>query len=133
MKTVRIPYQKYKNIIFVKKIDYDLRKKYKKVTYLYEIYKDKELIEEVKHKNNYPAIIEYFNNKICKIEYWVNGKLHREYGPSIIFLDRQHKITKENWYKNGIELDQNDIDDIKKVIDRRTKVIKVILKMRNKN
>lgn len=133
MKTVRIPYRKYNNILFVKKIDYDIKKKYKKITYLYEIYSnDKEEVKEIKHNKNYPSIIEYHNNKIYKIEYWVHGKLHRELGPCIIYLDKKHSIIKEEWYKNGMELDKNEIDSIKKIIDRKLKMIKVILKMKSK-
>ncbi|MFA5585857.1 MAG: hypothetical protein WDA02_04860 [Saccharofermentanales bacterium] len=132
MKTVRIPYKKYNNILFVKKIDYNIKIKYKKITYLYEIYSNNEEIKEIKHNKNYPSIIEYNNNKINKIEYWVHGKLHRELGPSIIYLDNKHKITKEEWYKNGIKLDENEINSIKKIIDRKLKMIKVILKMKSK-
>jgi len=131
MKTARIPYRKYNNILFIKKIDYDIRRKYKKVTYLYETYINNEQVKETLHNKNYPSVIEYYNNKICKIEYWVHGKLHRDYGPSIIHLDKKHNITNEEWYKNGIKLDKNEIDSIKKIIDRKLKMIKVILKMKS--
>jgi len=41
MKTIRLPYSKYKNFTFVKQIDYNTSRHYKKICYLYELYNDK--------------------------------------------------------------------------------------------
>lgn len=132
MKTIRIPYKKIQNYILIKEIIYDLRKKYKKVTYAYEEYdKDDILISITKHRSKKPAIIIYRNNHISEIQYWKFGKLHREHGPSVIVYDGM-TICLEKWYKNGILLSEEEIENEKKIINRRKKMINVILKMQNK-
>lgn len=133
MKNVRIPYGKYKNIVFVKKIDYDISKNYKKISYLYETYDDKgEMVNESLHRKNNPAVIVYTHNYISEIQYWVDGKRHREYGPAIIHLDKKHQIVDESWYIKGKKLVDDELNDLKTLIDRRKKMLKVILKIQSK-
>ena len=63
MKNVRIPYYKFKNLVFIKKIDYDIHRNYKKISYLYETYDDKgEMIDEKLHRKNAPSVIVYTHN-----------------------------------------------------------------------
>ena len=133
MKTVRIPYSKYKNLIFVKKIDYDLHRHYKKISYLYEVYDEKgELVKELLHRINNPCVVIYSGNYICELQYWNHGNKHREHGPAIMRLDKTHKVLTEEWYINNIKLTETEIDDIKILNERRKKMYKVILKMQNK-
>jgi len=133
MKNIRIPYKKYKNIIFVKKIDYNIKTNYKKISFLYELYNEKgELIKEFLHKKNNPAVLIYSNNYISEIQYWVNGQKHREYGPAIICLNKKHTIISEEWYINDKKLTEKELEDLKLLIDRRKKMLKVILKMKSK-
>lgn len=129
MKTIRIPYKKIHNYILIKEIIYDLRKRYKKVTHAYEEYKDGNLINIYKHRIGKPAIIIYRNNHISEIQYWKYGKLHREHGPAIIIYDGMN-CNIEKWYKNGLALSEEDIEHEKKIINRRKKMIKLILKMK---
>ena len=133
MKTVRIPFSKFKNLIFVKKIDYDLGRRYKKISYLYEIYDDKgEMIKELLHRINNPSVVVYNNNYISQIEYWNHGNKHREHGPAIMRLDKTHKVITEEWYINNKKITETEIDDIKILNERRKKMYKVILKIQNR-
>lgn len=129
MKTIRIPYKKVKNYILIKEIIYDLRKKYKKVTHAYEEYKDGSLINVYKHRIGKPAVIIYRSNHISEIQYWKYGKLHRDHGPAIIIFDGI-KSNIEKWYKNGFLLNEEEIESEKKIINRRKKMIQLILKMK---
>lgn len=131
MKTIRLPYKKYKNIIFIKRVDY--RKYYKKISYLYETYDNNGMmISETLHQSNNPCIITYYNNSLSEIEYYKHGKRHRDYGPAIIHLNKKHEITEEKWYLNDIQLSEKEIDDLKLLIDRRKKMYKVICKMKSR-
>ena len=133
MKNIRIPYKKYKNIMFIKKIDYDIKRNYKKISYLYEVYDDKgEMINEFLHRKNNPAILIYSHNYISEIQYWMDGKKHREYGPAIICLDKKHQIISESWYINDKKIIDKELEDLKLLIDRRKKMFNVILKMKTK-
>ena len=129
-KSVRIPYKKIQNYILVKLIDYDIRKRYKKVSYAYEEYKDDELLKTYNHRIGKPAVIVYRNNHIYEVQYWNYGKYHRMFGPAIIVYDGK-EISSEKWYQNGRKLTDEEIEDEKKGIDRRKKMMKVILKMKN--
>ena len=131
VKNVRIPYKKIQNYVLVKLIDYDMRRRYKKVSYAYEEYKDEELIKTYIHRIGKPAIIIYRNNHINELQYWKFGKLHRLYNPAIIVYDGK-EISVEKWFYDGKKLTDSEIEDEKKIIDRRKKMMKVILKIKNK-
>jgi hypothetical protein len=131
MKSVRIPYKKVQNFVLIKQIDYDYRKKYKKITYCYDEYKDEVLVKTYTHRINNPAVVIYRNNHINELQYWKFGKLHREYAPAIIIYDG-NKIDTEKWYHNGVKLTDLEIEAEKKIIDRRQKMLKVILKIKKK-
>jgi hypothetical protein len=132
MKNSRIPYHRYKNIIFIKNIDYNIGSNYKKVSYLYETYNEKgELIKESLHRKNSPAVIIYYHNYISEVQYWKHGKKHREYGPAIIQLDKKHNIINEQWFINNKEIKDKELEDIKLLIDRRKKIFKVILRKKS--
>lgn len=131
IKTVRIPYKKVQNYILVKLIDYDIRKRYKKVSYAYEEYNGEELVKTHIHRIGKPAIIIYRNNRIHEVQYWKNGKYHRMFGPAIIVYDGKD-IASEKWYQYGRKLSDDEIENEKKTISRRQKMMKVILKIKNK-
>ncbi len=131
LKTIRIPYKKIQNYILIKEIKYDLRKRYKKVSYAYEEYNNDILKETLYHRINKPAVIIYRNNHINELQYWKFGKLHRTYGPAIIKYDG-NKIGEEKWYHHGKKLTDDEIQQELKVINRRKKMFKVILKIKNK-
>ena len=130
LKTVKIPYKKVQNYVLIKQVDYDLRRRYKKVSYAYEEYKNEELIKTHTHRIGKPAVIIYRNNHISEVQYWKFGKLHRSYGPAIIVYDGK-EISTEKWYFDGRKLTDWEVEDEKKVIERRKKMMKVILKMKN--
>lgn len=133
MKNIRLPYKKHKNIIFIKKIDYDIKRNYKKISYLYEVYNDKgEMINEFLHRKNNPAILIYSHNYISEIQYWIDGKKHREYGPAIIYLDKKHQIISEYWYINDKKIIGKELEDLKLSIDRIKKMFNIILKIKTK-
>jgi hypothetical protein len=131
IKNVRIPYKKVQNYILVKLIDYDIRKRYKKVSYAYEEYNGEELVKTYIHRIGKPAVIVYRNNRIYEVQYWKNGKFHRLFGPAIITYDGK-EIASEKWFQYGRKLTEQEIEDEKKAIDRRKKMMKVILKMKSK-
>ncbi len=131
LKTIKVPYKKVQNYVLIKQVDYDMRRKYKKVSYAYEEYKDNELLKTYTHRVGKPAVIIYRNNHINEVQYWKFGKLHRLYGPAIIIYDGSH-ISTEKWYHEGIKLTDQEIVDEKKIIDRRKKLITVIIRMKNK-
>ena len=130
LKTIRIPYKKVQNYILIKEIKYDLRKRYKKVSYAYEEYDNDILKETLYHRINKPAIIIYRNNHINELQYWKFGKLHRDFGPAVIKYEI-NKISEELWYHFGKKLTDYEIENEKKVIDRRKKMYKLILKIKN--
>ena len=131
LKTIKIPYKKVQNYVLIKQVDYDIRRRYKKVSYAYEEYKDGELVKTYNHRIGKPAIIIYRNNHIHELQYWKFGKLHRSYAPAIIVYDGK-EISQEKWFVNGKKLTDLEIEDEKKIIDRRKKMMKVILKIKNK-
>lgn len=133
-KTIKIPYFKKGNYTFFKKIDYNIKNRYKKISYTYEKYDDDGVfVEEFIHRKGKPAVIIYRQNFISELQYWKNGKKHREWGPAIILLDRKHEVILEKWYVNDKKLKESDIESKKLVMNRRKKMYKVILKMFNKN
>lgn len=46
--------------------------------------------------------ITYKNNDNIIKEWYTNGKLHRDYKPSIIFYDKNEIVTKEEWYMDNL-------------------------------
>ena len=134
-KNVKIPYFKRGNYIFYRKIDFNLKSRYKKVTYTYEKYDSKgELIDEYIHRQgDNPAVLIYRQNFLAELQYWKHGNKHREWKPAIILLDRKRKIVNEKWYINNRKLKDNEVEDKKKIIERRKKMYKVILKMFENN
>lgn len=132
IKNVRIPYKKIQNYILVKLVDYDIRRRYKKVSYAYEEYNGEELLKTYIHRIGKPAVIIYRNNHIQEVQYWKFGKLHRMFGPAIITYDGR-EISQEKWFFEGRKLTDSEVDDEKKLISRRQKMMKVILKIKNRH
>jgi hypothetical protein len=131
MKELSIPIQKNGNIVLTKNIYYDLRKRYKKIEYIYNVLDvSGETIKAYKHNPKNPCVIEYSNNKISLLEYWYKGVKHREYAPAVLMFDRKGKILKQEWYTNGTKLNDEEINDIIKLLDRRRKIIKIISKIK---
>lgn len=132
-KSARFPYYRIKNYVFVKNIKYNIRGRYKRITYIYEIYNKKgEMTEEKTHRNKLPAVIIYTNNYISELQYWKHNELHREYGPAIIHLNRKHEIIDEEWFINNKSISKEEIEKIKKVVERRKKLYKLLLNIQNK-
>ena len=121
---------KNKNIHYYKKITFNVRSRFKKVEYFYDVLTNGEIKETLCHNEKNPAVVIYSSNKIIKIEYWYKGKLHRKNGPSIItFIN--NKIDTEKWYIDGNELSIDEIDTIKKTFDRRLKILNIRYKKNN--
>lgn len=133
MKTVKIPYKKKKNFVLFKEIKYDIRKKYKKIIYGYDKYdlNTQEIVNTYKHRINKPAIIIYSKNRIIEVQYWKFGRLHRPYGPAIVRYSK-NGVVDEVWFIDGNELDNDEVKQRKKMIDRRKKSLKLILRIKNK-
>ncbi|UZQ81796.1 toxin-antitoxin system YwqK family antitoxin [Thermoanaerobacter sp. RKWS2] len=54
------------------------------------------------HGENYPAVIEYFDDGRIKILRWYkDGKLHSEDGPAETYYYHSGQKAKEVWYKHG--------------------------------
>lgn len=121
IKNIHIHY--YKNISY--------SKNYKKIEYLYDIYDNGNIIKTLCHNIKNPAVIVYSNTKIVRLEYWFKGEIHRDSKPAIITLSN-NKILKEIWYHNNIKLDDEEVKSIKTSIDRRRKIIKILIKKRMK-
>jgi len=116
-------------IHFYKSVKVNNRSRYKKIEYLYDILGENGEIKETKRHNalNKPAIIIYMGNKIIKLEYWFKGERHRNWAPSIIELNGK-EIVFESWYQFGVKLTDKEIDQLKKTLDRRRKVLKLMIK-----
>jgi len=116
-------------IHFYKSIKVNNRNRYKRVEYLYDILGRDGVVLETKRHNalNKPSVIIYHGNKIIKLEYWYKGERHRNWAPSIIELDGK-EIVFESWYQNGVKLTDKEIEQIKKTLDRRKKVLKIMIK-----
>jgi hypothetical protein len=116
-------------IHYYKKINYNNRSRYKRIEYCYDILgRDEEIIETKRHNAlNKPAVVIYLGNKIIKLEYWYKGERHRNWAPAILELDGK-EIIFESWYHNGTKLTEKEIDKIKKTLDRRKKVLKLMIK-----
>jgi len=116
-------------IHFYKSIKVNNRNRYKKVEYLYDILGRDGVVLETKRHNalNKPSVIIYHATKIIKLEYWYKGERHRNWAPSIIELSGK-EIIFESWYQNGVKLTEQEIEQIKKTLDRRKKVLKIMIK-----
>jgi hypothetical protein len=116
-------------IHFYKKVKLNNRSRYKKVEYLYDILgKDGEIVDTKRHNAlNKPALIIYIGTKVVKLEYWYKGERHRNWAPAIIELDGK-EIVFESWYQNGTKLNDKEIEQIKKTLSRRRKVLKLMIK-----
>jgi len=121
---------KNNRIHYYKKITYS--KKYKRIEYLYDIYENGEVKTTSCHNIKNPAVIVYSNNKITRLEYWVKGERHRENAASIITLSN-NKVTTQIWYHHNEKLSDEEVESIKKCIDRRRKIIRILIKKRMKN
>ena len=121
---------KDKNIHIYKKITFSKGVGYKKIEYLYDILVDNKVKETLCHNKKNPAVVVYSNHQIVRIEYWYKGKLNRRFGPSITtFSDKV--VTSEMWYNNGVLLKEDEVDNIKKLIDRKKKIMKLRSKKLN--
>jgi len=116
-------------IHFYRKVNVNNRNRYKRVEYLYDVLgKEGEILETKRHNAlNKPAIIIYHATKIIKLEYWYKGQRHRNWAPAIIELSGK-EIIYEVWYQSGTKLLENEIEQIKKTLDRRRKVLKIMIK-----
>lgn len=62
------------------------------------------------HKEDGPAVIEYREDlfsSLCKHSYYFNGKLHRLDGPASIIYYRNGNPKCKEWYRNGIPYNKN--------------------------
>lgn len=54
------------------------------------------------HNPNGPAVKTYTTDAVLiREEYYINGALHREDGPSIILYNKRGHIRKADWYYKG--------------------------------
>lgn len=123
---------KNRYIHFYKKVKYNTSARYKSVSYWYDILDGEEVKETKRHNiHKKPALIYYNGNKITRLEYWYKGERHRMYAPAILELDGKEIIIEE-WYHGGKKLSDSEIEHEKKVMFRRTKVLKLMIRMYNK-
>lgn len=121
---------KNKNIHYYKKITYNGHR-YKKIEYFYDILSKGEIKETCCHNDKNPAVVIYSNNKVIQLEYWIKGKLHRKFAPAVIhFLN--NKIDREDWWYEGTKLTDEEVESVKKTIDRRIKITKLMNKIKLK-
>lgn len=120
---------KNKLIHFYKKINYNSRSRYKKIEYIYDILDNTGSIIETKRHNSLgkPAVVVYSGNKIIKLEYWYKGERHRNLAPAVLELSGK-EIIFESWYQFGTKLSDKEIELAKKTLDRRKKVLKLMIK-----
>lgn len=111
-------------IHYYRKTSYSKGGYYKKVEYFYDILNKENILESFHHREKEPAVVEYSNNKIKRVEYWYKGKRHRRYGPAIINLIN-NKSNTEEWYIEGEKLSDIEVDNIKKSIDRKRKILNI--------
>ena len=57
--------------------------------------------------------------------------MHRDYKPAIIILN-DNKISSEIWYHNNDKLSDYEVEQIKKTIDRRLKILNILYKTKLK-
>lgn len=100
-----------------------------KISFYYEYYSvdDKDIISKLHNTHNKPAVIHYSSGKITKLEYWIKGKKDRLNAPAIITINGK-EIYSEEWYHNGVKLSDVEIEQIKKVLERRKKIMKLVMK-----
>lgn len=122
------------NIHFYKKIIFDIKSHYKNIIYYYDLFNDSgDVIRTVKHNyENKPADLLYFNYQLKSIEYWVHGKKHRKWGPAVVFFNKK-KIVNEEWYHDGIKLNELEISAIKKISERKKKFNNLLHKFKFNN
>lgn len=118
-----------KKIHYYKKTNSSSGGRYRCVEYCYDIFdKESNIIETKKHNAlNKASVVDYNGTKVTKLEYWYKGKKHRNNAPAILILNGK-TIIMEEWYHNGIKLNENEIKNIKIVLSRRKKVLKIMFK-----
>jgi hypothetical protein len=119
-------------IHFYKKIVFDIKSNYKNIIYNYDLFDNEgAIIKTVKHNSiNKPADLLYYNNQLKNLEFWVHGKKHRMWGPAVISYDKK-VVIHEEWYRNGIKLTDDEIDHVKKYMDRKRKIQQLRKRMEN--
>lgn len=129
MREVIVTIRKTPIMRFYKKTQTSPRGTYKLIEYKYDVYDKDGKIKET-HLHNVigkPAVIEYSRNKIKRIEYWYEGKRHNEYRPAIIRFNEDHTVTEE-WYIQGEKLSADEVDTIRTTLQRKKKVLNVLLR-----
>jgi antitoxin component YwqK of YwqJK toxin-antitoxin module len=77
------------------------------------------------HRTDGPARIYYYENGKIEREYWyVEGKMHRTDGPARIYYYENGKREREHWYVDDKELNEEEIDKLKIMIELRKEVLK---------
>lgn len=110
----------YKEVIF--------SKGFKEVDFFLEYTTETSNVKKF-HNPDGPAIIIWNNNKIKRIEFWINGKRHRKWGPAIAYFEVSKgklNIINEQWFMNNIELTEKEIEHIKLKLNRINKLKKFI-------
>ena len=85
-----------------------------------EYWNDKKLCQETwhldgkLHREDGPSAIFYNQDGSVGAEHWhIGGKLHREDGPAVIRYDRDKKAYYQKWFLNDDMLSPEEIQDIK--------------------
>lgn len=77
------------------------------------------------HRTDGPAYIEYYEDGKIEYESWrIDGKYHRTDGPTCIWYDEDGKIEKEMWWIDDKELNEEEIEKMKIMIELNKEVEK---------
>jgi antitoxin component YwqK of YwqJK toxin-antitoxin module len=81
------------------------------------------------HNENGPSYIDYYENGQIELKSWkINGKSHNENGPAYIWYYENGEIELKSWYINGEELSNRKIIIQKELIEKRKIAINIIWK-----
>ena len=114
------------NLYFYKEVFF--KKGYKEVNFYLETVTDTNNVKRY-HNPDGPAIIIWNNNKIKRVEFWINGKRHRKWGPAIAYFEvfeGKLNISSEQWFMNNIELTEKEIESTKLKLNRLNKLKKIL-------
>lgn len=81
-------------------IEYELRYNYISPKRKPELSKETYMQHGKHHRINEPAVIQYHYRDSKTLEWWVNGKRHREGAPAIVF--QRPEMGRDEWWNNGV-------------------------------